>query len=367
MQLNRRGLVTYTNQINMKRILSLSRLKNAVGLIVFLFIQNFSSAQTVVYNVYLGNLINQGSNCGSGGYYNGCNGSYGVSWTSAIGVAPTSVTFQFGGAIRCDGTAGRNSVLNGNTGTQTSFTIVSGNCLCNSVAYLNTVNMNPIGYNPGAYNQLMITGFSSCEGFDDGIGGLPAGVFARVTVVYPIGLPIELASFNARAAVNNVVLDWETVSERDNDYFNVEKSTDGIHWDPIIEVDGAGTSLAPIKYTSKDLNPTVGTTYYRLKQTDFDGRFNYFFVRAVTYEKARQIEVFPNPFVGEITLTKLKGQLFPLTVSISDPLGKTVIHQELEEEIDEITLGLDAELASGLYTIIITSNDEQFIHRVLKK
>ncbi|MFT6502218.1 MAG: hypothetical protein ACJASQ_002344 [Crocinitomicaceae bacterium] len=351
----------------MIRILSTPKLKNCIGLIALFFIHNFSSAQTIVYNVPYGNLINQGSTCGSGGYYNGCSGNYGFNWTSTGTVAPTSVSVQFGGAIRCDGTTGRNAVLNGNTGTQTFFNILNGGCFCNSAGYLNTVALNVTGYNPGGFNQMMITGFTSCEGFDDGIGGLPGGIFAQITVDYPTGLPVELASFNVHATGNNVLLDWETVSERDNDYFTVEKSIDGILWEPIIEVGGAGTSLEPNKYATQDVNPTEGIAYYRLKQTDYDGQFNYFLTKAVTFEKAASAIVFPNPFVGEITLANLIDLTFPLNIVVSDPVGKEILNQVVEDELNEVTLNLDADLAVGLYTVTISSNDEQFVYRVVKR
>jgi hypothetical protein len=351
----------------MIRRLSSLKLKNLVGLIALFFIHNFSSAQTVVYDVPFGGLVNLGSTCGSGGYYNSCSGNYGFNWSSTGTVAPTSVSVQFGGAIRCDGTSGRNAVLNGNTGTQTFFNIANGGCFCNSAGYLNTVSLNVTGYNSGGFNQMMITSFTSCEGLDDGIGGLPGGIFARITVDYPTGLPVELASFNVQETGNKVLIDWETVSERDNDYFTVEKSVDGILWESIIEVGGAGTSLEPNTYATQDVSPTEGIAYYRLKQTDYDGQFNYFLTRSVTFEKAASAIVFPNPFVGEITLANLIDLTFPLNIVVSDPVGKEILNQVVEDELNEVTLNLDADLAVGLYTVTISSNDEQFIYRVVKR
>ncbi len=84
-------------------------------------------------------------------------------------------------------------------------------------------------------------------------------------------LPVELLFFTAEQEGAAVRLDWSTASERDNAYFVVERSTDNILFEPIAQVEGAGTSLERIDYRAFDRTPLPGLNYYRLVQTDLDG------------------------------------------------------------------------------------------------
>lgn len=84
-------------------------------------------------------------------------------------------------------------------------------------------------------------------------------------------LPIELVSFNARNDGPAVLLEWTTASEIDNQYFTVERSTDGFTYAPVLHTPGAGNSQNAIDYRAHDAEPLAGVSYYRLRQTDFDG------------------------------------------------------------------------------------------------
>jgi hypothetical protein len=87
-----------------------------------------------------------------------------------------------------------------------------------------------------------------------------------------------------------VKLDWATASELHNDYFTVERSMDGLNWENIIQIAGAGTSTNRNDYSEVDTRPIEGLSYYRLKQTDFDGQFTYSHAVSVQYE-ARNNEI----------------------------------------------------------------------------
>ena len=84
-------------------------------------------------------------------------------------------------------------------------------------------------------------------------------------------LPIELLYFNARHASGDVILEWVTESEKNNDYFTVERSKDGKSFEVLEVISGAGNSNATKKYNKKDLNLSPGIYHYRLNQTDYDG------------------------------------------------------------------------------------------------
>ncbi|RYG29254.1 MAG: hypothetical protein EOO01_38495, partial [Chitinophagaceae bacterium] len=85
-------------------------------------------------------------------------------------------------------------------------------------------------------------------------------------------LPVTLINFSARIVSNEVILHWQTASEKDNHYFRVERSVNGKNFSEIGRVTGKGNSATKATYTFSDEHPTAGTAYYRLCQIDFDGR-----------------------------------------------------------------------------------------------
>ena len=106
-------------------------------------------------------------------------------------------------------------------------------------------------------------------------GACPSVNSAYVTITVVNGLPIELLYFSGveYGRVNNLY--WSTASENNNDYFNIEKSIDGKVWVVINKQDGAGNSTNKLNYSFVDNDVERTINYYKLKQTDYDGRFKY--------------------------------------------------------------------------------------------
>lgn len=127
------------------------------------------------------------------------------------------------------------------------------------------------------------------------------GISAR-TVSFAVSQPlsVKLESFAAIAERNVIKLKWTTATEINNDYFLIERSVDGSQWTEIKKVKGSGNSTAAINYEANDLTPLNGTTYYRLKQIDFDGTSSYSEAKAVKYitEALTGIIIFPIPNAG---------------------------------------------------------------------
>ncbi len=137
-------------------------------------------------------------------------------------------------------------------------------------------------------------------------------------------LPIELLRFEAGISIHQVELFWETATEKNNHYFEVERSANAEHWETIGQVKGAGNSSSRKYYSFVDGSPIIGTSYYRLKQTDFDGRFSYSSIRSVSVEKykAAELNVYPNPTKGSI---HIQGQTLKREdLLFFDILGKEV-------------------------------------------
>ncbi len=109
-------------------------------------------------------------------------------------------------------------------------------------------------------------------------------------------LPITLISFKANITESQqTVLKWATASEKDNDYFEVERSKNAIDFESIGKIKGRGTVELRNDYTFMDESPLKGINYYRLKQVDFDGQFSYTRIESVIKDGDGTISLFPNP------------------------------------------------------------------------
>jgi hypothetical protein len=173
----------------------------------------------------------------------------------------------------------------------------------------------------------------------------------------PVPLPIELLSFSVEAMLENIALNWTTASERENDYFNIERSSDGINFISIFKKNGAGTSTEILNYSFFDNNPLVGVSYYRLKQTDYDWVSTYSKTKSVVFNimDGLVFNVYPNPFSNETTIhidKKLKGS----KLVILDSYGRII---KQTANISEQTYTLPCEdLLSGIYFINLVRNGE---------
>jgi hypothetical protein len=129
------------------------------------------------------------------------------------------------------------------------------------------------------------------------------------TVDKPLGgtcsiLPVELMSFTGVCDKQNILLKWSTASEDNNKYYTIQRSKDGINWQVVDTVSGAGNSSAVKNYTFIDKQPYPAVSYYRLRQTDFDGKSKYFKIIVVKncMENITELNIYPNPASGTINL-----------------------------------------------------------------
>ncbi len=140
-------------------------------------------------------------------------------------------------------------------------------------------------------------------------------------------LPVELIGFEASATEEgDVALRWSTASEQDNDFFTIQRSLDAQQWENVVIVPGAGNSEERIDYEALDDNPVPGNSYYRLKQTDFDGSFDFSSVVKVTVGETSSgsFSLYPNPAHDRLTLSGSLSDVRELKVF--DALGDDVTH-----------------------------------------
>ncbi|MEO8761427.1 MAG: hypothetical protein ABI388_08610 [Bacteroidia bacterium] len=105
----------------------------------------------------------------------------------------------------------------------------------------------------------------------------------------PVVLPISLLSYNVTVNRSEVNLDWSTSSETNNNYFTIERSADGKNFEEFARVKGAGTSTEKRNYATIDYAPLPGASYYRLSQTDFNGKMNYLTIKMVNFAENKDV------------------------------------------------------------------------------
>lgn len=151
-------------------------------------------------------------------------------------------------------------------------------------------------------------------------------------------LPIKLIYFKANVQKGKVVTEWATAEEVNNDFFTVERSTDGKIFEIVAIVPGAGNSSSNITYANTDASPKAGISYYRLKQTDYDGKFQYSKVVSVTNQSQQDnlsnslsVEtVGPNPFEQDFYVEFDLANEGPVEIRLMNMQGTVVASEKME-------------------------------------
>jgi uncharacterized repeat protein (TIGR01451 family) len=189
--------------------------------------------------------------------------------------------------------------------------------------------------------------------------------FRNAEVVTP--LPVTLISFTAKAQKDGVLLNWATASEKDNAFFMVERSADGKNFSAVGKVAGAGNSTIKMDYTFLDAHALTGTAYYRLKQVDLDGKFEYSKVVAVQTKAiigGVSLKVFPNPTTGVVSLDLTSATPASVTVKVFALDGRLIkATQMMGGAVQALDL---SNLAIGTYLINVAGANIDTTVRIVK-
>lgn len=148
---------------------------------------------------------------------------------------------------------------------------------------------------------------------------------AEIAVLTPYSLPLKMGEFTAVKKTTGVLLNWETLSEQNTAWFDVERSTDGVNYTSIGRVNAAGNSSDRKQYQFTDANPVAGTAFYRLKMTDLDNSSTYSRVIVIKNAQADNITLFPNPAKDVLQLQISSDKKEQATLLITGIDGR--IHQ----------------------------------------
>jgi len=184
-------------------------------------------------------------------------------------------------------------------------------------------------------------------------------------ISYDCPLPVAFSFFYVTKSGESALLKWITSNEINNDYFQIQKSTDGINFYTIGSIFGTENSNngQPYSYTDSDIQS--GTTYYRIKQVDYNGTYSFSTVRSISFNQPFSFTIKPNPSNGTFTIVVYSENLSDTyNVEIINTLGVVVYEEEKENYDNQIQMNLN-HLAKGIYLVRITSNDVTYFEKVV--
>ncbi len=344
-------------------------LTNLISILTILFITNIVKSQTYELNLSDPASYTYGSACSSvnPAQWNISNDSCWLE-TSALklletGEVPISIKLNLSGNLECDDNAYIQYSIDG--GAFFNDTIINGCDYSAVFDYYDTLNLSS-----GQTIQIRIicktNNASENWQVKDG----------DITVYGAEILPIELLYFNAVCNNDVAEINWSTASEINNDYFNIEKCRDDAcivsdDWKIVTNIDGAGTSNIQHDYFVIDENPYNGISYYRLKQTDYDGEYEYSDIVAISNINKNtdcKMNIFPNPFINEITILISNLHSSTSKIEIYDILGNKVIERTLcniDNNNNKFIINL-SELIKGPYLIKFISDNFVKTQRIIK-
>lgn len=194
--------------------------------------------------------------------------------------------------------------------------------------------------------------------------------WTKMKDIFDTVLPVELTSFAASVSGNKVTLNWKTVTESNNQGFEVERRSENQNWKTVGYVRGSGTTSEPKTYSYVD-NISAGKYSYRLKQVDFSGTYSY--SNEVSVNSAAEVKTYslsqnyPNPFNPTTTIQFQMPEAGHVTLKVFNILGseiKTVMDGNMEAGFH--TINFDASnLPSGIYLYQLNANDFTSVKRML--
>jgi hypothetical protein len=210
------------------------------------------------------------------------------------------------------------------------------------------------GANNPFFSNVLVPGTAGSTnlGFNPDLTSPPAGYTGPFNTS-PISLPVELTSFTAQTTSEGVRLSWTTASELNNSGFEVQRSTNQTNWATLGFVRGAGTTTEAQSYSFVDASAS-GRVFYRLKQVDFDGQFEYSNIIEVNAGVPKTFALeqnYPNPFNPSTAISYQLPVAGNVSLKVFDMLGKEVATLvNARQEAGAYTVNFNANnLSSGVY------------------
>ncbi len=183
-------------------------------------------------------------------------------------------------------------------------------------------------------------------------------------------LPIKLLSFNVECQNNEAIIHWSTATEVNNDYFTIARSSDGINYQAVAIVKGAGNSSTTLNYSTVDTSPLFGTSYYRLSQTDFDG--NTVIAGSVSFtacgnHNSTTINAYGTSNFIDVQINSIENDNAAYTISLTNDLGQNILTENKTVNTGINEFKLYTEIPNGVYFLIVATSTNVYHKKILIK
>lgn len=179
-------------------------------------------------------------------------------------------------------------------------------------------------------------------------------------------LPVSWVYVKAKLVNDQTVLEWKVSLEFNNDHFNIERSADGSQFSFLKKVNSRGNSSNPQIYTAIDSLPFSTITYYRLKQIDMDGKFEYSNIAFVKKENNITYKIFPNPATNILILEQNGIKNNKGLITIMDLSGKIVRTSSINGNSNQQEIHL-SRLSAGAYFLKLEYLGQKFVFPFVKQ
>ncbi len=218
----------------------------------------------------------------------------------------------------------------------------------------NWINLDQDSNVPGSPGSITVSGVDGFSPYTFGSGS-PLVNF----------LPVEFLYVNALPSNDHIEVNWGTASERESQYFEIQRSTDLIDFHSIGVVEGKGDQIAENHYSLIDENPLLGTAYYRIKQVDHDGDFQYSEVVSAQFLGTNSLSVYPNPTTGDLFF-RADGISSPQLIEIRDLKG-VLLYSHLDNSNDSSKRIDLSQLDPGMYILTIRGGQKELKSKFIKQ
>ncbi|MBK9794113.1 MAG: T9SS type A sorting domain-containing protein [Sphingobacteriales bacterium] len=301
-------------------------------------------------------------------------------WFYFIASATTAYISVSGNTNQTAGSDDTQPIVLSQTGDCTgSFSVPTGGCpndeTRNNTAYLSangggiTTSGNIYVNGIAANTEFNLSGLTVGQKYYllvDGNGGISSTFYLEGLngcAVCNTLLPIELLYFKTTCENNGELIYWATASELNNDYFDIEVSTDSRNWEKIATINGSGNSNNVKEYSWKNNKPISGIKYYRIKQVDFNGKYTYSYIISSTchFEDDSNFLVYVNQNNEEVIIYGNNGAEEDYT--LFDNLGRVIIKGFIHDKISNINI---QQLQKGVY-ILKLGNESIKTFKIVKQ
>ena len=320
--------------------------------------------------------VNAGGTLGGVGTVNGnvlCSAGGSVSPGNSPGILSINGNLTVNGTLIME-IAGRGDNMGGGpgvAGTDFDQIVVSGSAIISnlSVLFTGTIITTPPTFPAGGDTYTLISGSASIGSSIITPININGAFSGGILMIGNTAFPVELLYFSGSVKGQAIHLAWATATERNNDYMAVERSADGSRFTEIGRVKGAGNILERQEYVFVDEKPLPGMNYYRLRQVDFDGAFEYHKPVGLLFESKGPglgFEVFPNPAQEQLQARwiSLPGQ--PATLFLTDTSGRLMAKRSIPAGVGAYELPLEG-LPSGLYFLQLRQGEQVEVVRFHKE